>query len=431
MNPSIQKETVIMAYSGGLDTSIIIPWLKENYNVDVIAVCIDIGQDDNMTQIEEKALRSGACKVYIEHGTEEFVRDYVYKAIKANAIYENKYLLGTSLARPMMAKKLVEIAHKENAKYICHGCTGKGNDQVRFEVGIAAFDPNITIIAPWRIWNIESREDAIDYANAKGIEISCSKDKIYSRDQNLLHISHEGGDLEDPSNEHNAKILYLMTKTLEDASDQAEYVEIEFRQGEAISINGNPMKPHEILKTLNSIGSNHAIGVVDMIEDRLVGMKSRGVYETPGGSILMEAHHLLESLTLDRNTIHTKNILSDEYAKLIYDGLWFSPLRESLDAFFDKTQETVSGKVKLKLYKGNILPASISSPFALYDENISSFGASDLYSHKDAEGFIKLFSLPTKIRSMIQLKTSSPPSSKSEYIPSLFSVHNISKAEVR
>ncbi len=399
-----KKEKIVMAYSGGLDTSIIIPWLKENYNADIIAACINVGQDDNMKQVQEKAIKSGASKVYIVDVVDEFVKDYVYKSIKANALYEGKYLLGTALARPLMAKKLVEIAHIEGASLICHGCTGKGNDQVRFEVGIAAFDPDIKVIAPWRIWDIKSREDAIDYANSKGIEVSCTKEKIYSRDQNLLHISHEGGDLEDTKNEHKADILYMMTKTLEKASDEAEYIEITFDKGEAVTLNGMYLPPHEMLAELNKIGSNHGIGVLDMIENRLVGMKSRGVYETPGGSILIQAHTLLESLTLDRNTTHTKNLLSFEYAKLIYDGLWYSPLRESLDAFFEKTQEMVSGTVKMKLYKGNIMPASIESPFALYDEAISSFGESPLYNHKDAEGFINLHALPTKIQSMMKKK---------------------------
>lgn len=400
----MKKDKIVLAYSGGLDTSIIIPWLKENYDAEIIAACIDVGQDEDMEKVKSKAIASGATKVYVEYSTDEFVKDYVYKAIKANALYEGKYLLGTSLARPLMAKKLVEIAHKEGAAYICHGCTGKGNDQVRFEVGIAAFDPTIKVIAPWRIWDIKSREDAIDYAHSKGIEVPCTKEKIYSRDQNLLHISHEGGDLEDTNNEHKDDILYMMTKTLEKASNTPEYVEIQFDKGEAVSVNGEKMKPHEILTALNAIGSNHGIGVLDMIENRLVGMKSRGVYETPGGSILIEAHKLLETLTLDRNTVHTKSMMSIEYSKLVYDGLWFSPLKEALDAFFDKTQEFVSGVVKVKLYKGNIMPAAIDSPYALYDQGISSFGESDLYNHKDAEGFINLFSLPTKIQTMMKQK---------------------------
>lgn len=433
METKMKQEKIVMAYSGGLDTSIIIPWLKENYEAEIIAVCIDVGQDEDMDQVQEKALKSGASKVYIEDGTAEFVKDYVYKAIKANALYEGKYLLGTSLARPMMAEKLVKIAHKEEAKYICHGCTGKGNDQVRFEVGIAAFDPKIQVIAPWRIWTIQSREDAIDYAKAKGIEISCTKEKIYSQDQNILHISHEGGDLEDPANEHQPKRLYKMTKTLEEASDQAEYVEIEFEKGEAISVNQKRLKPHQVLATLNQMGALHGIGIVDMIENRLVGMKSRGVYETPGGSILMEAHRLLESLTLDRNMMHLKSMMSQEYARLVYDGLWFTPLRESLDAFFEKSQENVCGKVKLKLYKGNILPAAIESPLALYDQGISSFGNSSLYDQQDAQGFINLFALPTKIQSMTQKTTQKehPKNDKKAYkLEKFIHLHSIKKVGV-
>lgn len=426
------KEKIVLAYSGGLDTSIIIPWLKENYQAEIIAVCIDVGQNEDMEKIRSKALQSGASKVYIEPMTEEFVRDYVYKAIKANAMYEGRYLLGTALARPLMSQKLVEIAHAEGASCICHGCTGKGNDQVRFEVGIAAFDPQIKVIAPWRIWDIDSREDAIDYAHAKGIEIECTKKDIYSRDRNLLHISHEGGDLENTANEHQADLLYKMTKTLKEASDQEEYLEIAFVEGEAVSLNGEPLLPHEILRELNQIGGAHGIGILDMIEDRLVGMKSRGVYETPGGTILMEAHKLIESLTLDRRTIHAKQMMSTEYAYLVYDGLWFSPLREALDAFFEKTQEKVTGTVKLKLYKGNILPVSITSPFALYDEGISSFGSSELYDQKDAEGFIRLFTLPTKIQSMMKKNTeqdlkSDNPSAGTD---TLLSLHDIKKVGV-
>lgn len=400
---------IVLAYSGGLDTSIIIPWLKEHYEAEIIAACIDLGQAEDMTKVKTKALASGATKVYIEQVTEEFVKDYIYPAVKANALYEGKYLLGTALARPLIAKKLVEIAHKEGATAICHGCTGKGNDQVRFEVGIAAFDPGLKVIAPWRLWDIQSREDAIDYAVAKGVPIDCTKEKIYSVDQNLLHVSHEGGDLENTGNEHQADTLYTITKTLEQASDTPEYVQISFDQGEAVAIDGNRLLPHEILKKLNRIGGNHGIGILDMIENRLVGMKSRGVYETPGGTILMEAHRLLETLTLDRNMMETKARLASDYARLIYDGLWFSPLKDSLDAFFQKTQETVTGTVKIKLYKGNILPASIQSPYALYNESISSFGESPLYDHKDAAGFINLFSLPTKIRAMMEKQSYTIP----------------------
>lgn len=391
------KEKVILAYSGGLDTSIIITWLKENYDVEVIAACINVGQEDDMVEIEKKALKSGAEKIYIEDVTAEFIKDYVFKGVKANAVYEQKYLLGTSFARPLIAKKLVEIAHKEGAKYICHGCTGKGNDQVRFEVGIAAIDPSIKIIAPWRIWDIKSREDAIDYANAKGIEISITKEKIYSRDQNLWHISHEGGDIEELKNGHKQD-MYLMTTPPELAKDEPTYVEIYFEKGIAKKVDGVELEPIDIVKVLNKIGGENGIGVIDLVENRLVGMKSRGVYETPGGTVLYAAHKELEEITLDKDTQHFKQAVAQKYGELVYDGLWFTTMREALDAFIDKTQETVTGYVKLKLYKGNIMVAGKDSPYALYDEGISSFGASDLYDHKDSEGFINLFSLPSKIK---------------------------------
>lgn len=392
------KEKVVLAYSGGLDTSIVIPWLKENYDMDIVAACINVGQEDDMEQVRKKAIASGACEIYIEDVKEEFVKDYVFTAIKANAVYEDKYLMGTAVARPLIAKKLVEIAHKEGAKYICHGCTGKGNDQVRFEAGIAAIDPTIQIIAPWRIWDISSREDAIDYAKSKGIEVGVTKEKIYSRDMNLMHISHEGGHLEDPGNEHRAEELYIMTKTLEAAKDEPTYVELEFVKGEPTKLNGKAMSPAELLTELNKIGGENGIGVVDILENRLVGMKSRGVYESPGATILLEAHRDLERLTLDKDTAHYKQGVAIRYGELIYDGLWFSQLKESLDGFINVTQENVTGTIKLKLYKGNVMVAGMTSPNALYDEAISSFGASDLYNHEDADGFIKLFTLPLKIR---------------------------------
>ncbi len=397
------KEKVILAYSGGLDTSIIIPWIKENYDLDIIAACINVGQNDDMSKVEEKAIKSGASKAYIENVVDEFVSDYVYKAIKANAVYEDKYLMGTSVARPLIGKKLVEIAHKEGAKYIAHGCTGKGNDQVRFEAAIAALDPTIKVIAPWRIWDISSREDAIDYANEKGIEIPVTKEKIYSRDMNLMHISHEGGAIEDPKNEQ-PEDLYLMTKTLEDAKDEAEYVELYFENGEAVKLNGKEMKPSAILAELNKIGGEHGIGIEDILENRLVGMKSRGIYETPGATILMSAHKELEHLCLDKLTYQYKQMLSLKYAELVYNGTWFCQLREALDAFIDKTQETVTGWVKLKLYKGNIIFAGMDSPYALYEHSISSFGASDFYDQKDATGFINIFNLPLKIQAMTNKK---------------------------
>jgi argininosuccinate synthase len=394
------KEKVILAYSGGLDTSIIIPWLKENYDIDVIAVCANVGQEEDMDEIYEKALKSGASKAYIEDLSEEFVIQSIFKAIKAEVKYENKYLLGTSLARPIIAKRLVEIAHKENAKYICHGCTGKGNDQVRFEASISALDPSIEIIAPWRLWDIKSREDAIDYANENNIEVPVTKEKIYSVDANLFHISTEGGDIEDLKNEHKEDLVYKKCMQLEKASDIAEYVEIYFEKGEPKKVNNEQLSPVEIIKTLNDIGAKHGVGVIDILENRLVGMKSRGIYETPGGTILYEAHNILESATLDKDTIHYKQVIAHKYSDLIYSGMWFSKLKESIDAFIEETQENVTGTVKVKLYKGNIKPAGIFTENALYDESISSFGDSELYDHKDAGGFINLFTLPLKIKAL-------------------------------
>lgn len=397
------KEKVILAYSGGLDTSIIVPWLKENYDFEVIAVCLDVGQEDNMEEVKAKALKTGASKVYIEDLKEEFITEYLYKGIKSGAKYEGKYLLGTAFARPSMAKRLVEIAHLEGSKYICHGCTGKGNDQVRFEVGIASFDPSIKIIAPWRIWDIKSREEAIDYADARGIDLPVSKEKIYSRDQNLWHISHEGGDLEDPKNEHSSD-LYMMVTPPEKAPDEAEYVEIYFEKGIPVKVNGMKAKPIDMLFALNNIAGRNGVGIIDIIENRLVGMKSRGVYETPGGTLLYAAHEELERLTLDKQTYHFKQMISQKYGELLYDGLWFTTLRESLDAFVDVTQETVTGSVKLKLYKGNVKCASIDTPYALYSEEISSFSTGTMFDHKDSAGFINLYALPSKIKAMTHKK---------------------------
>lgn len=394
------KEKVILAYSGGLDTSIIIPWLKENYDIDVIAVCANVGQEEDMDEIYEKALNSGAIKAYIEDLSEEFVTQAIFKAIKSEVKYENKYLLGTSLARPIIAKRLVEIAHKENAKYICHGCTGKGNDQVRFEASILALDPSIKIIAPWRLWDIKSREDAVDYANENNIEVVATKEKIYSVDANLFHISTEGGDIEDLKNEHKEELVYKKCMPIEKASNIAEYVEIYFEKGEPKKVNNEKLSPVEIIKRLNDIGAKHGVGVIDILENRLVGMKSRGIYETPGGTILYEAHNILESATLDKDTIHYKQVMAHKYSELIYNGMWFSKLKESIDAFIEETQENVTGTVKIKLYKGNIKPAGIFAENALYDESISSFGDSELYNHKDAGGFINLFTLPLKIKSL-------------------------------
>ncbi|MEW8955670.1 argininosuccinate synthase [Clostridium sp.] len=393
------KEKVVLAYSGGLDTSIIITWLKENYDFDVIAVCINIGQDEDMNIVLEKAYKSGATKVYIEDMKEEFITDCVYMAIKANAKYEGKYMLGTSLARPIMAKRLVEIAKKEGAKAICHGCTGKGNDQVRFESSIWAFDSNINIIAPWRIWNIKSREDAIDYAKKNNIEVPVTKEKIYSVDANLWHTSHEGGDIEDLRNEHKEN-MYRMCVSPEEAIDKASYIDIYFEEGIPKRINNKELNPVEMMRVLNRIGGENGIGVCDILENRLVGMKSRGIYETPGGTILYEAHSILESATLEKDTMHYKSLIAIKYAELIYDGKWYSSLKSSLDAFINETQKNVTGTVKLKLYKGTIKPSGIFTDNALYDDKISSFGESDLYDHKDAEGFIKLTSLPLKIKAM-------------------------------
>ena len=397
------KEKVVLAYSGGLDTSITIPWLKENYDIDVIAVCANVGQDDDMDKVHDKAIKSGAIKAYCEDLREEFITTTIYAAIKSEVKYEGRYLLGTALARPIIAKKLVEIAHKEGAKYICHGCTGKGNDQVRFEGTIAALDPTIKVIAPWRIWDIKSREDAIDYANEHNIEVVATKKKIYSVDDNLFHVSTEGGDIECLQNEH-SKDIYKKTQDPEDACDTPEYVEIYFKQGVPKKVNNEELSPIELLETLDKIGCKHGIGIVEILENRLVGMKSRGIYETPGGQILYTAHNYLESATLDKDSLHLKQRLSLEYADLIYNGKWYSKACSAITAFMNETQENVTGSVKLKLYKGNIKPAGIFTENALYDESISSFGNSELYDHKDAEGFINLFTLPLKINAMKNMK---------------------------
>ena len=397
------KEKVVLAYSGGLDTSITIPWLKENYDIDVIAVCANVGQDDDMDKVHDKAIKSGAIKAYCEDLREEFITTTIYAAIKSEVKYEGRYLLGTALARPIIAKKLVEIAHKEGAKYICHGCTGKGNDQVRFEGTIAALDPTIKVIAPWRIWDIKSREDAIDYANEHNIEVVATKKKIYSVDDNLFHVSTEGGDIECLQNE-DSKDIYKKTQDPEDACDTPEYVEIYFKQGVPKKVNNEELSPIELLETLDKIGCKHGIGIVEILENRLVGMKSRGIYETPGGEILYAAHNYLESATLDKDSLHLKQRLSLEYADLIYNGKWYSKACSAITAFMNETQENVTGSVKLKLYKGNIKPAGIFTENALYDESISSFGNSELYDHKDAEGFINLFTLPLKINAMKNMK---------------------------
>ena len=361
------SKKVVLAYSGGLDTSIIIPWLKENYDVEVICMAADLGQGEELEPLNEKAIKTGASKIYIEDLKAEFVKDYVFPVLRSGCLYEGKYLLGTSCARPLIAKKLVEIAKKEGADYIAHGATGKGNDQVRFELGIKALAPNVKVIAPWRIWDIKSREQEIDYAEARGIEVPVAKKRPYSMDRNVLHLSHEGADLEDPANEPMSDLLLICTRP-EDAPNTPEYVEITFEKGNPVAINGEKMEPLELLEKANELAAKHGIGIVDMVENRLVGMKSRGVYETPGGTLLHEAHKCLEELTLDRDTAAYKEIIGVKYAQLVYDGLWFTPLKEALDAFIDKTQETCTGVVKMKMYKGNCTIAGMTSPYSLYNE---------------------------------------------------------------
>lgn len=393
---------VVLAYSGGLDTSIIIPWLKENYdNCEVIAVCGDVGQGDELDVVHDKALASGASKVYIADLKEEFVRDYVYPVIRSGAIYEGGYLLGTSCARPLIAKALVEVAKKEGADYIAHGATGKGNDQVRFELTIKALSPETKIIAPWRIWDIKSREDAVDFANAHNIPVPVTKKRPYSMDRNVLHLSHEGADLEDPANEP-LDDLYLICNRPEDAPNEPEYITLTFEKGNAVRLNGEALTPLAMLEKLNALGAKHGIGILDIVENRLVGMKSRGVYETPGGTILHVAHQGLESLTLDRSTMEFKAHAAVKYAQLVYDGLWYTPLKEALDAFIDKTQETCSGEVRLKLYKGSVTTAGMTSPYSLYNEEFVTFGEDEVYNQADAEGFINLFGLPLKVNALMK-----------------------------
>ena len=393
---------VVLAYSGGLDTSIIIPWLKENYdNCEVIAVCGDVGQGDELNVVHDKALASGASKVYIADLKEEFVRDYVYPVIRSGALYEGGYLLGTSCARPLIAKALVEVAQKEGADYIAHGATGKGNDQVRFELTIKALSPATKIIAPWRIWDIKSREDAVDFANAHNIPVPVTKKRPYSMDRNVLHLSHEGADLEDPANEP-LDDLYLICNRPEDAPNEPEYITLTFEKGNAVKLNGEELAPLAMLEKLNELGAKHGIGILDIVENRLVGMKSRGVYETPGGTILHVAHQGLESLTLDRDTMAFKATAGVKYAQLVYDGLWYTPLKEALDAFIDKTQETCSGEVRLKLYKGRVTTAGMTSPYSLYNEEFVTFCEDEVYNQADAEGFINLFGLPLKVNALMK-----------------------------
>ena len=401
------KEKVVLAYSGGLDTTAIIPWLKETFDYEVICCCINVGQGEELDGLEERAKMSGASKLYIEDIVDEFCEDYIVPCVQANAIYENKYLLGTSMARPGIAKKLVEIARKENAVAICHGATGKGNDQIRFELGIKALAPDIKIIAPWRmtdVWKMQSRQDEIDFCKAHGIDLPFSADSSYSRDRNLWHISHEGLELEDPSQEPNYDDMLVLSVTPEKAPDKPEYVTMTFEKGVPVSLNGKSMKVSEIITELNTLGGKHGIGIIDIVENRVVGMKSRGVYETPGGTILMAAHDQLEELILDRETMETKKKLGSQFAQVVYEGKWFTPLREAIQAFVTSTQEYVTGEVKFKLYKGNIIKAGTTSPYSLYNESLASFTTGDLYDHHDADGFITLFGLPLKVRAMKMAK---------------------------
>lgn len=396
------KEKVVLAYSGGLDTTAIIPWLKEHYDYDVICCCINCGQGEELDGLEERAKLSGASKLYIEDVVDEFCDDYIVPCVQANAVYENKYLLGTSMARPVIAKKLVEVARKENAVAICHGATGKGNDQIRFELGIKALAPDIKIIAPWRLdtWQMDSREAEIEYCQKHGIHLPFSADSSYSRDRNLWHISHEGLELEDPANEPNYDHLLVLGNTPEKAPEEGEYVTMQFEKGVPVALNGKKMKVSEIITALNELGGKHGIGIVDIVENRVVGMKSRGVYETPGGTILMEAHQQLEELILDRDTYAVKKDMANKFAEIVYEGKWFTPLREAVQAFIEVTQKYVTGEVKFKLYKGNIIKAGTTSPYSLYNENLASFTTGDLYDHHDADGFINLFGLSLKVRAM-------------------------------
>nr|WP_300838590.1 argininosuccinate synthase [uncultured Acetatifactor sp.] len=396
------KEKVVLAYSGGLDTTAIIPWLKENFDYEVICVCVDCGQAEELDGLEERALSCGASKLYIENVIDEFCDEYIVPCVQANAVYENKYLLGTSMARPLIAKKLVEIARKEGATAICHGATGKGNDQIRFELGIKALAPDLRIIAAWRNdkWTMDSRESEIEYCKAHGIHLPFSADSSYSRDRNLWHISHEGLELEDPANEPNFEHLLVLGVTPEKAPQEGEYVTMAFEKGVPVSLNGEKLKVSEIIAKLNDLGGRHGIGIIDIVENRVVGMKSRGVYETPGGTILMEAHQQLEELILDRDTYAMKKEMGSRFASLVYEGKWFTPLRLAEQAFIEETQKYVTGEVKFKLYKGNIIKAGTTSPYSLYNESIASFTTGDLYDHHDAEGFINLFGLSCKVRAM-------------------------------
>jgi len=397
-----EVKKVVLAYSGGLDTSVIVHWLQQNYKCEIICFTADLGQEEELTGLEAKALKSGASKLYIRDLREEFLNDFVYPTMKAGAIYEREYLLGTSFARPLIAKHLVEIAEIEGADAIAHGCTGKGNDQVRFEVTAMALNPKLKVIAPWREWNIRSREDALDYAEEFGIPVTSTLKSIYSRDRNLFHLSHEGGPLENPWNEPEED-MYKLSVSPENAPDEAEYVEIDFEQGVPVKVNGEQLPAVELFIKLNQLAAKHGIGRIDLVENRLVGMKSHGVYETPGGTVIHRAHQALESICLDKQTMHYKDILAVKYAELVYNGLWYTRLHEALDAFVAVTQENVTGTVRLKLYKGNIIIAGRKSPFSLYREDYASFGEEDVYDQKDAEGFIQLFGLPVKVEALLTI----------------------------
>ena len=400
------KEKVVLAYSGGLDTTAIIPWLKENYDYEVICCCIDCGQEEELDGLEERAKLSGASKLYIEDITDEFCDDYIVPCVQAGAVYENKYLLGTSMARPGIAKKLVEVARKEGATAICHGATGKGNDQIRFELGIKALAPDLKIIAAWRDdkWNMDSREAEIEYCKAHGIDLPFSADSSYSRDRNLWHISHEGLELEDPANEPNYDHLLVLGVSPEKAPDEGEYVTMTFEKGVPKSVNGKEMKVSDIIRELNRLGGKHGIGIIDIVENRVVGMKSRGVYETPGGAILYKAHKVLETICLDKETVHYKALVAQKLGELVYNAQWFTPLTKAILSFVKTTQETVTGDVTLKLYKGNMINAGVSSPYSLYDPEIATFDEDDVYNQSDATGFINLYGLPTSVYAKMKAK---------------------------
>jgi len=397
-----QVKKVVLAYSGGLDTSVIVPWLKENYGCEVITYTADVGQEEELEGLEPKALASGATKAYIEDLREEFLTDFVFPTLQAGAIYEREYLLGTSFARPLIARRQVEIANLEGADAVAHGCTGKGNDQVRFELTCKAFNPHLNIIAPWREWDIRSREDALAYATDHGVPVAATETSNYSRDRNLWHLSHEGGDLEDPWKEP-PEDLFILTQSPSAAPDEPAYIEVSFEQGIPVALDGQEMNPVELVTRLNQLGGQHGVGRVDLVENRLVGMKSRGVYETPGGTILYAAHQALETLTLDRDTLHYKDLVAGRFAELVYYGKWYTPLREALSAFVQKTQEPVTGDARLKLYKGSCIVVGRRSPFSLYREDYATFGQDDVYDQREAQGFINLFGLPMKVRALLEL----------------------------